>query len=290
MNKIYSIASVLFTLTVIFACDQKKQPESASSSDSEDSLRKITVVDNISYRKGCTSCKLDMAMPQNFDQGKLLPAIVIVHGGGWRAGSKEVAVYRRLLINYAFQGYVTLSVEYRLTGEAPFPTCVEDVKCAVRWLRAHAKEYNVDSERIGAYGHSAGAHIVLMLAMTNPADGLEGDGGWSDYSSHLNAVIGGSTPVEPSKNLMDWNKPAWWPVGHISAKVPPMLLIHGTKDEAVDVRTVDLFVEKMKKAGAPINYIRIDEGKHGVAYMDNLDITDPAMTLFFEKWLKKNNQ
>jgi acetyl esterase/lipase len=227
-----------------------------------------------------------MARPENFGEGPL-PAIVIVHGGGWRAGSKQVGVYRRLLLDYAFQGYVALSVEYRLDDEAAFPACVEDVKCAVRWLRAHARDYNIDPNRIGAYGHSAGAHIVLMLAMCPPTAGLEGDGGWNDYSSEVQVAIGGSTPVEPNERMQEWKKSEWWPVGYISKDVPPLLLIHGVQDDLVDIKTVDAFVDNMKSAGANIEYIRIEEGNHGVAYTNNLEITGPSMNGFFAKYLMK---
>ena len=110
-----------------------------------------------------------------------LPAIVIVHGGGWSSGSKQSRVYRTMALYYADKGYVTASVEYRLTGEAPFPACIEDVKCAVRWLCAHADEYHIDPEHIGAFGHSAGAHLVMMLAMCPVSAGLEGDGGATSF-------------------------------------------------------------------------------------------------------------
>ena len=103
-------------------------------------------------------------------------------------------MYRTMALYYAYQGYVTASVEYRLTGEAPFPACIEDVKCAVRWLRAHADEYHIDPDHIGAFGHSAGAHLVMMLAMCPPSAGLEGDGGANEFSSKVTSVVAGFHP------------------------------------------------------------------------------------------------
>lgn len=139
----------------------------------ESELNTITVTKDIRYRDGDSEAwKLDLAMPANFGS-KLRPAIVIVHGGGWRAGSKSVDVYQKMMVEYAQKGYVTINVNYRLLDEAPFPACIEDVKTAVRWLRAHADEYQVDPDRIGAYGHSAGAHLALMLAMAPDSAGLE---------------------------------------------------------------------------------------------------------------------
>lgn len=246
----------------------------------------IRVIDDIPYRSGESDAwKLDMAMPLN-KVNEPFPAIVIVHGGGWRAGSKQVPVYRALLMDYALQGYVTVSVEYRLIDEAPFPACIQDVKCAVRWLRAHATEYHVDPGRIGAFGHSAGAHLALMLAMSSDNKELEGDGGWDDYSSKVNAVVGGSTPTKAVPFASENNH--YWPVGNISADLPPILLIHGTEDEIVPVRSVDDFVDNLKKAGMEdITYLRIEGGNHGVAYEFDLDKTRPAMDAFFKRTLKE---
>lgn len=251
-------------------------------------LKEIRFMENIPYRSGPSkSWVLDLAMP--VDKGNALrPAIVIVHGGGWRAGSKQDYVYRSMMIDYALQGYVTVSVEYRLTQEAPFPACIEDVKCAVRWLRAHAKEYRIDSDHIGAFGHSAGAHLVMMLAMCPPSAGLEGDGGWNGFSSRVNSVVGGSTPVEIGSRRSELAKPEWWPVNYISQKdLPPILLIQGASDPIVKPETVDSFVEKMKQAGqADLEYIKLEGQDHDVAYSDGLDITKPAMEKFFARTLK----
>ncbi len=243
----------------------------------------ITVTKDIPYRVGESSAwKLDMAMPTNSDS-ELRPALVIVHGGGWAGGSKSVDVFQNMMIEYAEKGYVTINVEYRLTGEAGFPACIEDVKNAVRWLRAHAEELQVDPERIGSYGHSAGAHLALMLGMTSKKDGLEGDGSYSDYSSHVNAVAAGSPPTELGRDVPMAN-PIWWPIGYISADHPPMFLIQGTEDPVVRPELTKDFVTKMKDAGAEIEYLEV-EGGHDIAYSSQLKVTDPAIEAFFAKHL-----
>jgi acetyl esterase/lipase len=225
-----------------------------------------------------------LALPAN-PNGKVRPAIVIVHGGGWSAGSKNDYVYQRLMLDYALKGYVTINVNYRLTGEAPFPACIEDVKCAVRWLRAHADKYKIDPNRIGGYGHSAGAHLVLMLAMTPKSAGLEGNGGWDEFSSRLNMEIAGSPPTELGRQS-PMSKKEWWPIGYISGEHPPMLLIQGTDDNVVRAPLTEDFVAKMKAAGANIEYLKIDGVGHDVAYSSKLSTTDPAMEKFFAKYLK----
>jgi acetyl esterase/lipase len=212
---------------------------------------------------------------------------VIIHGGGWRAGSKRDRAYRDLLMHYALKGYVTVSVEYRLTGEAPIPACIEDVKCAVRWLRAHAKEYQVDPGHIGAYGHSAGAHLAMMLAMCPASAGADHEGGWEQFSSQVTSAAGGSTPTTLPSRMPDAQK--WSPATYISADTPPLLLIHGTADTVVKVEGVDSFVEKLKVDGAKdVTYVRLEGGNHGVAYEFFLDRTQKAMDEFFDRTLRKH--
>ena len=111
----------------------------------------IRYLPDIAYDNRAEAQKLDLYLPAQGGSGRR-PAIVFVHGGGWRNGDERRAQWWRMPAEYARDGYVAVSVNYRLAGEAPFPAQIEDVKCAVRWLRAHAKEYAVDDERIGAYG------------------------------------------------------------------------------------------------------------------------------------------
>lgn len=242
----------------------------------------ITVTKDIRYKEGGSDAwKLDLAMPANFGSG-LRPALVIVHGGGWRAGSKSVDVYQKMMVDYAQQGYVTININYRLLAEAEFPACIEDVKTAVRWLRAHADRYQVDPDRIGAYGHSAGAHLALMLAMAPESAGLEGEG-WNEYSSMVNVAGAGSPPTELGRDT-PMAKEEWWPIGYIADDHPPLFLIQGNEDQIVRAELTKDFVEKMKDAGADIKYMEL-EGGHGVAYNEQLDVTEPALEEFFAKHL-----
>jgi acetyl esterase/lipase len=247
--------------------------------------KQIRVIDDLAYRSGSSKAwRLDLAMPENFGEEKH-PALVIVHGGGWRAGTKHDRPYRTLLLDYALKGYVTVSVEYRLTGEAPFPACIEDVKCAVRWLRAHAAEYHVDPDRIGAFGHSAGAHLVLMLAMCPASAGLEGDGGWSEFSSRVNAVVAASTPVRVRGTGADADR--WSPTSYITNNLPPLLLIQGTKDEVVSPSTVDAFVDKLKQVeGLDVTYLQVTNGVHATAYDMYVETSRNAMERFYTRTLR----
>ncbi len=128
---------------------------------------------------------LDMARPRALTQS--VPVVLLVHGGGWSGGSRRD--YRHLMFGLAQQGVVGVSVDYRLTPANRFPAPLEDVKCAVRWIRAHAVPYQFDTRRIVAVGGSAGAHLVAMLGTTAGIAQFEGQGGFAQQSSHIDAMV-----------------------------------------------------------------------------------------------------
>lgn len=282
-----SLALTMFTVVAVTGISMGQSFEEPVNRVIDSDQKTITVTKDIRYKEGGSDAwKLDLAMPANFGSG-LRPALVIVHGGGWRAGSKSVDVYQKMMVDYAQQGYVTININYRLLDEAKFPACIEDVKTAVRWLRAHADQYQVDPERIGAYGHSAGAHLAMMLAMAPEGAGLEGKG-WNEYSSMVNVAAAGSPPTELGRDTPR-AKEDWWPIGYIAGDHPPLFLIQGTEDSVVRPELTKDFVEKMKDAGADIKYMEL-EGGHGVAYNEQLDVTEPALEEFFAKHLKPVQQ
>lgn len=135
---------------------------------------------------------LDLFSPANIEGAK--PAIVVVHGGGWLKGDKTK--FRALAIELAKRGYVTAAIEYRLGGEAHFPAGIHDCNAAVRFLRAHSKELQIDPKRIGAVGGSAGGHLVGLMATGWHNKQLQGDGGWADRTSKLQAAIVMAGPME----------------------------------------------------------------------------------------------
>jgi acetyl esterase/lipase len=268
----------MLTGAAVFAAPSAAQATGAAPE------KRIVILDDVPYRTGSSdSWRLDLAIPENFGSSPK-PALVIIHGGGWTAGSRKVGPYRRMLLEYAQKGYVTLSVGYRLHGEAPFPASLEDVDCAVRWLRANASRFDVDPARIGAYGHSAGAHLALMLASSPPAPPIASDCPWSAYSSALTSVAGGAPPtILPGR----FDEPARYsPATHISGGMIPVLVIAGTDDRIVTIDTVDDYVEKLKAAGAPdVNYLRVEGANHGVAYEFFMERSMAAISEFFARTL-----
>ncbi|WP_245590626.1 alpha/beta hydrolase [Adhaeribacter aquaticus] len=129
---------------------------------------------------------LDVFYPANKSKKKL-PAVLLIHGGGWRSGSKENLV--PMAQQLAAKGYVTVTAEYRLSPEAKYPAAVHDLKAAVRWMRANAETYNLDKNKIAALGCSAGGQLAALLGTTNKNTKLEGTGGNPKQSSAVQAVI-----------------------------------------------------------------------------------------------------
>jgi hypothetical protein len=186
----------------------------------------VKVIPDIAYREGNEAWKLDLAMPKERGDAPR-PVIIYIHGGGWTKGDKRGKGIGAVL-GYAAKGFVSMSVNYRLDVDKK--ACVEDVKCAVRWLRAHAKKYNVDPNRIGAAGNSAGGHLALMLAVCPASAGLEGDGPYQEYSSMVQSAHCSSTPIMPGfrgsrGKGADPDVRKIQPMTYISADVPPLYFI-----------------------------------------------------------------
>jgi acetyl esterase/lipase len=141
--------------------------------------------------------QLDMACPKK-GEGPF-PAIVCIHGGGFRAGNRES--YDGQCIRLAEQGYVALTVTYRLAPKYPFPAAIHDVKAAVRWARANASKFKIDPARIGVMGGSAGGHLAQFLGVTGDVKEFEGDGGNAETSSKVACVVNYYGPSDFTKYL-----------------------------------------------------------------------------------------
>lgn len=213
------------------------------------------------------SLKLDLYSPP--DATGTLPALVFIHGGGWVAGSKQE--FRTFALEMAkHHGFVCASIDYRLAPRFRFPSQVEDAKCAVRWLRANAERLQVDPQRIGAVGKSAGGYLAMMLGVLNPQDGWEGSGGQPDQSSKVQAVVSISGPTtfiaeQPpirghllvanflGGNMYDHRElfQQASPISHVDAGDAPMLLLQGTRDSLVPVDHATQMAEALTTAGVP---------------------------------------
>ena len=144
----------------------------------------VSITKDIVYgHTGGVDLKLDIGYPKG--KGPF-PVILFFHGGGWQQGDKWHM--HRWIQKFASSGYAGVAVGYRFAPEFKWPSQIQDAKTAVRYLRAHAKELNIDPNRIGAMGESAGGYLALMLGVTSPPDGLDGENEYAEFSSRVQAV------------------------------------------------------------------------------------------------------
>lgn len=220
---------------------------------------------------------------------KPCPVVIFIHGGGWRSGTPYAFTWHAHKL--AAQGFAALSIGYRLSQQAIFPACLEDAKCAVRWVRAHADTFGFDPDRIGVVGQSAGAHIAALLATTPDISEFDGSGGHQDQSSAVQAavLINGVyefTSFWKNEALHGFRTirmcvpeligkpfdeaPALYerasPIRYVSSTAPPCLLFHSRPDDVVPLSEAVNFHRRLQERGAPMARLELsDEGGHGWA-------------------------
>jgi acetyl esterase/lipase len=240
---------------------------------------------------------------------KPLPLVVWIHGGGWRNGSKDRTPALPLLAD----GFAVASVTYRFSQDAPFPAQIEDCKAAIRWLRAHAKELNIDPARIGVWGSSAGGHLVAMLGTAGEMNDWDKGDNLSE-SSRVQAVcdwfgpaelltmgaqsgpdsrIQHDSPDSPEARLvggaLQENKDkarAASPLSYVSADDPPFLIMHGDRDLLVPHQQSVDFQSALKRVGVVSTRRTLEGSGHGDGGFRNPEAI-AAVRDFFVRTLKK---
>ncbi len=245
--------------------------------------------------------QLNIARPKSGDGP--FPAIVCIHGGGFRAGKREG--YDATCLKLAQHGYVAVTVTYRLAPKFQFPAAVHDTKSAVRWVRANAAKFKIDPERIGTTGGSAGGHLAQFLGVTADQKEFEGDQN-SGQSSRVACVVNVYGPsdftksygksVDAAEVLPLWlggnlqtakkqhlrSSPLYW----VTPNAAPTLCIHGTEDKYVAHDQAVWIVDKMKAAGVEAELLTLEGAGHGFKGKD-AERADAAMVEFFDRHLKK---
>jgi acetyl esterase/lipase len=264
---------------------------------------KAAAVQEIVYAKaGSTELKLDLMGPAG-GEGPF-PAIFVIHGGAWRAGDKSNV--RPIMPEFVRQGYVAISPQYRFCPKETFPAQVHDVKAAVRWIKANAKKYRIDPDRIGAIGFSAGGHLALMLGVTAPTDGLEGDraADSAGVDSRVKAVVNYFGPTDlAAKDIPDVSKPLVKdflggtpdakpeaarkasPLTYVSKDDAPVLTFQGTNDPLVPFTQAVKLAGAMSAAGVPGRVELLVGASHGWGG-DEMERTKRETFSFFECYLK----
>ncbi len=252
---------------------------------------------------------LDLFVPK---AEKPLPLVVWIHGGAWSAGSKAGGNPAMRLLD---QGYAVAAINYRLSQHAVFPAQIQDCKEAVRFLRANAKKYNLNPDAFGAFGSSAGGHLVALLGTSGgvqelalpdsphkgisdavqcvvdfygPTDltkmaaqsGANSKIDHNDAKSPESKLIGG--PIQENKEKAAKANP----LTYIDTADPPVLIFHGDADPLVPLGQSEIFRDALQKAGVPCELVVLKGAGHGGAQFGTKD-NQEKITAFFDKHLKK---
>ena len=251
--------------------------------------------------------KMDVYFPNPTD-GKPLPAVINIHGGSWSGGDKEHSESATDIPALVERGYLVVAVDYRLAPQYKFPAQIEDVKCAVRFLRTNATRYNLDPNRIGAWGCSAGGHLVSLLGLTDKSAGWDNVGEYQEQSSRIQAavplcapsdltlydtiaradmlkrVFGSNTGVNP--NLLHAS-----PVIYATKDDPPFLIFQGDKDNVVSLKHGERLYDKLITAGVSAKLVTVKNGTHCLPPEPGLSPTREEITKmiadFFDQTLRR---
>jgi acetyl esterase/lipase len=248
----------------------------------------VVVVRNVQFGTGGgRPLHMDILRPRT-RRAAQEPVLVWVHGGWWRRGASWPAPGH--LAALVEQDYFVCSVEYRLSDEAKFPAQIEDVKCAIRYLRAHAARYGIDPNRIGVWGASAGGHLAALAGTAGDVPQLEGSGGWQDQSSRVQAAVDWYGPTDIAdgdahaapdshgslliggpvhENLEQAARVN--PAAYISSNTPPILIMHGTEDTAVLPSQSKLLYAALQKANVPSELVMVPGKGHEALGEDALE-------------------
>lgn len=280
------------------------QPESSSTVSDFDQANLGATIKDITY---CTmdnvALKMDVYYPPVF--APEWPVAMYVHGGGWRSGDKTQGIGMRDVEELTKNGFLVFSVNYRLAPEFKFPAMIEDVKCAVRYLRAHADEYNLDPGRFGVWGSSAGGHLVSLMGTSDTSAGWD-IGEYLDQSSQVQAVVdmfgptdftqkfeGGNAEIQNSvfgmQEYIQSLAKAASPVNYVSSDDPPFLIIHGAEDALVPLSQSQLFFDQLQASGVSSELVVVQNAGHGFAPVDGKiispnrrEITQKMVNFFIE--------
>jgi acetyl esterase/lipase len=234
------------------------------------------VLADVAYLETGRAEKLDLYLPVPPAEGKLSPAVVWIHGGGWTDGTKNEARAKEICTTLAHAGYVAVSIDYML-GDGAWPTNLRDCKNAVRFLRAHAPEYHLDPARIAVAGGSAGGHLALLVGFTAGRGEFEPATPYPGRSSAVRAVIDmygaadltvdnyqqrRSTAAKQRVLGASGHDGEVWrtasPLSYVTKDSPPVLVMHGLADDTVNPAQSEQLVRVLQERGVVHEYVTLE--------------------------------
>ncbi len=250
----------------------------------------VEVRGDISFLQSARTEKLDLYLPKNRKAGEKSPAVLLIHGGGWKEGDKRQAREIEFGMTLAKNGFVAASINYALRSDGKFPLNLQDCKNGVRYLRTHADELGIDPNRISVMGGSAGGHLALLVAYTADQSNLAPSQPYPGVSDKVSCVVdfygisnlatrketdpnGKPLKIEPLDSTtqsifgstpQDWKKAS--PVTYVKRDVPPTLILHGKKDATVDSDQSQELADALKKAGATYEIIWLPNAPHSFSF------------------------
>lgn len=247
-----------------------------------------------------TPLKLDIWYPR--DNDKPTPTVVYIHGGGWIFGSKEGAVYQ--LLPYLERGWRVVNVEYRMAGNSLAPGSVEDTRCALRWIYRNAAQWKFDTSKIILTGHSAGGHLSLITGMLPDGTPLDnrcyGDAKYGDVPMKPAAIVNwyGISDVNDlieGPNVKNYAK-MWMgsmsnaaevaksvsPLTYVRKDLPPVITIHGDKDDVVPYTHATRLHDALIKSGNVSQLLTITGGGHGMFAQKDYESSFAGIWKFLE--------
>ncbi len=268
----------------------------------------LVVPDNVILERGIEYAnpdgqhlQLNLARPKHLTGA--LPAVLCIHGGGFRAGHRDGN--NALCLKLAQRGFVAATVSYRLAPKYQFPAAVHDVKAAVRWLRANAAKYQIDPERIGVTGDSAGGHLAQFLGVTAGVDEFEGDGENAGQSSRVACVVNRYGPSDFTKSYDQSVDAAEVlplflggdlrtalrqhirssPLNWVTPDASPTLILHGTEDKYVAYDQGVWLRDRLQACGVEVELVTFAGAGHGFKGAD-AEKADRAMFGFLARHLQ----
>ena len=235
-------------------------------------------------RPGGRKLALDLTLPRT---GGPFALVVLIHGGGWRQGNRQQLAHEQLML--ASEGFATASIDYRLVGPDHsanrFPAAIQDVRCAIRYLRARAASWRIHPERVALLGMSAGGHLAALTAAAGEDPRYDGA---CDHASQpvevkgavvlyapldlrpkttadftplvrtiITGFLGGTPASSPARAALAS------PAAQIRPQMPPVLLLHGTRDSMVPLSQSRGFHQALQRAGVPSIYVEAQNADHG---------------------------